>query len=51
MRPTSTSKDFKEGIVKSLMKKTLKWCLHVNGATRKPVYQKTSSGESIIPIR
>jgi hypothetical protein len=51
MMPTCTSKYLKKGVIGSFMKKTLKVCLHVNGATRKLVYQKTGSRKRIIPIR
>jgi hypothetical protein len=50
VRPTCTTKDLEEGIIRCFKKETLKRGLHINGATRKPVYKKTSCRERIVPI-
>jgi hypothetical protein len=50
VRPTCTTRDLEEGIIRCFKKKTLKRGLHINGATRKSIYEKTSCGERIIPI-
>jgi hypothetical protein len=38
MRPISTTKDLEEGIGRTFMEKSLRRCLHLNGATRNPIY-------------
>ena len=48
--PASAPKHLKKGIAMCFIKKSLKRCFHLNGATRKPADKKTSSSESIIPI-
>jgi hypothetical protein len=42
VRPTCTTKDLEKGIIRRFMKETLKWGLHINGATRKSIYKKAS---------
>ena len=50
MRPASTPKYLKKGVVRCFIKKSLKRSFHLNGATRKPIDEKTGCSKSIIPI-
>ena len=49
VRPISTTKIFKKGVIGCLAEKFLKWSLHIKNTSRKPVYEKTGSGKSITP--
>jgi hypothetical protein len=50
VRPTRTTKHFKEGVVRRFIEKTLKRGVHVDSATGKPINQETGCRECIIPI-
>jgi hypothetical protein len=49
MRPTSTTKDLKEGIIRCFMKKFLKRGVHRENMCGQPIYEETSSGKGITP--
>jgi hypothetical protein len=50
MRPTSTTKHLKKGVVRCFLEKTLKRSFHIDCATREPVDEKTGSSKSITPV-
>jgi hypothetical protein len=49
VRPTSTTKHLKKGVVRYFLKKNFKRSFHINNTCRKPIYQKTGRGKSITP--
>jgi hypothetical protein len=50
MRPTSTPKHLKEGIIRLFIKKKFNRSLHAENTSGSTVDEKTSSGEGITPI-
>jgi hypothetical protein len=49
VRPTRATKHTEKGVVGCFTKKTLKWSLHIDDTTRKPINEKTCCGKSIAP--
>jgi hypothetical protein len=50
MRPASTPKHLKEGIIRLFIKKKFNMSLHVENTSGSTVDEKTSSGECLTPI-
>ena len=49
VRPTRTTKNFKECIVREFLEQKLKGCLHMEKSSGSSIDQKTRSGKSITP--
>jgi hypothetical protein len=49
VRPTRTTKNFKEHIIREFLEQELKGCLHIEKPSWSSIDQKTRSGKSITP--